>query len=372
MCKVSVIFDVPVSPNLARKDSKEACAFVQSTRLPDGAVFCAYRRGSGKHGPDGVLVAQRSCDGGRSWESPVTIFDESRLNPPRTVISGGIAALGDVLVAAWGRVEMRNPQAYVFSAEARGFLWEVCLSRSADQGATWSPAVKLATASCRVAGIATKPYILPGSGLCVPIEYTIESGPQATAGLISRDGGRSFAAPRVFAADPAGELSLCDARFGRLSSGEYLMHLWTFRHKTEETINVHQSRSADGENWSRPVPLNIVGQICTPLEIEPGFIVAACNHRQAPQGIQLWSSSDSGRTWCDQPLQMWDASAARVLAQKAAARVAAGRENVWDELRRFSFGTPDLLLLEDRTVLMTYYATVEKVFHVRACRFRVG
>ena len=42
-----------------------------------------------------------------------------------------------------------------------------------------------------------------------------------------------------------------------------------------------------------------------------------------------------------------------------------------DELQRFRFGTPDLVLLDAETVLLTYYATLNDVVHVRSCGFRV-
>ena len=46
-------------------------------------------------------------------------------------------------------------------------------------------------------------------------------------------------------------------------------------------------------------------------------------------------------------------------------------ENVWDALAVFSFGTPDLALLDDGSILLTYYATADGIIHVRACRFRI-
>ena len=42
---------------------------------------------------------------------------------------------------------------------------------------------------------------------------------------------------------------------------------------------------------------------------------------------------------------------------------------VWEALAGFTFGTPDLVLLADGSVLLVYYARIEGVTSVRACSF---
>ncbi len=68
---------------------------------------------------------------------------------------------------------------------------------------------------------------------------------------------------------------------------------------------------------------------------------------------------------------MWDLAAGRMLGEPAQARAVSKSEQVWDELQRFSFGTPDLSLLPDGSVFLAYWATVNQIIHVRGCRFRV-
>ena len=72
------------------------------------------------------------------------------------------------------------------------------------------------------------------------------------------------------------------------------------------------------------------------------------------------------------PLQMWDVRESRILGEPVRAADAESKdEGVWDALDKFTFGTPDLLLLDDGSVVMTYYGTIDGICHVRACRFRV-
>lgn len=44
---------------------------------------------------------------------------------------------------------------------------------------------------------------------------------------------------------------------------------------------------------------------------------------------------------------------------------------IWNELPNFTFGTPDLLLMDKDEILLTYYAELNGITHVRACRFEV-
>jgi len=371
--QVTVLSDAAVSPNLAAGDAGSACAFVQTTQRESGDIFCLYRRGAQKHGPDGALVAQRSGDGGQTWDAPLTVFDRTDRTPPETIICGGLCAVGDDLLAAFCSVEMLRPEAYVFSDEAEEFPRHINVSRSEDGGLTWTDPTHVDTAPFRRrTGVASSPFLMDNGDVCMPLEVRLDAGPQATAACFSIDGGRTFSGPSLLVGDATGNLSLCDARFARLADGTRLMHLWTFRADTEETVRVRECRSSDGRAWSQPEPVDIQGQISQPLELPSGLVISVCNHRQSPEGSQLWWSRDAGSTWRDRPIQMWDVRESRVTAQPADERATTKTEDVWDELPSFSFGTPALTLLDDGTVLLTYYGTIDGIIHVRACRFRVA
>jgi hypothetical protein len=47
------------------------------------------------------------------------------------------------------------------------------------------------------------------------------------------------------------------------------------------------------------------------------------------------------------------------------------KESIWDDLKTFTFGTPGLLRFDDGTILLTYYATIDGLIHIRACRLRL-
>ena len=196
----------------------------------------------------------------------------------------------------------------------------------------------------------------------------------ATALYTSTDDGRTFANAAIVASDPDGHLNLCDARFERLADGRLIGMLWTFLQESEETIEVRRVFSEDdGHTWSPPEPLGFVGQITAPLRLPSGALIAASNYRLSPEGIRLWYSPDAGRSWqTDEPLQMWDPGQRRIMASPIDQDIAEQpSEGVWEALQHFTFGTPDLQYLGDDRILLTYYATLDDIIHVRACLFRL-
>ena len=370
--KIEILSDEQVSPNL--HDGRNACcAFVQAVVRQDGRVFCVYRCGSAKHGPDGVLLMQSSTDGGWSWTEPSVIFDRTERTPVASVVGGAVAVSGDTLLVSFTYTEMTDPDVYVFSDEGWRLPRHLVVSRSRDGGRTWSNPVEISTKGFtdRV-GVVASPFLLPGGDLCVPIEIRTQAGPQGQAAVFSTDQGRTFSAPQILVADDEARLGHSDPRYIRLLDGTYLMHVWTYDYATQETVAVHESHSADGRTWSKARPTAIEGQICSPLEISPGFIIAVANHRAPPEGNRLWWSRDGGSSWNDRFIQMWDVNTARMVGEMVPERAASKDEQVWGDVPAFSFGTPILQRLDGGTILLMYYATVDGAIHIRACRFRIG
>ncbi len=373
--QLEILFDVAVSPNLGAGDRSHACAFPLSARLADGSVVCLYRQGTTKHSHDGVLLMQHSTDGGLHWAAPQTVANGLQATPTQTVVTGGLCQTpGGALLASFGSVEGLPPNTYPFGAEGERYPLRFFLTRSTDGGATWSPPWQPNLHPLARVGVTGPPFVAANGAICVPIECRIASGVNATALIISHDDGQTFSPPLLVAGDERGRLNLCDARFDLLPDGRLITLLWTFLQENEQTIEVHRTFSADhGQTWSTAQPLGFVGQITAPLVLPDGRVLAASNYRHSPLGSLLWHSVDGGATWAtDQPLQLWDAEQGRITGQPVTlAPLGEVEERIWDELQRFSFGTPDLLLLGDGSVLLTYYATLQGIIHVRACGFRV-
>ena len=103
-------------------------------------------------------------------------------------------------------------------------------------------------------------------------------------------------------------------------------------------------------------------------------MIAASNVRVSPQGIYLWFSCNAGESWnTEPPIIMWNALKERMVGAVTAPSTAADADQgkLWAALPGFTFGTPELIRLADDLFVLTYYATVCGIAHVRACRFRV-
>ena len=373
--RVEILSDEPISPNLISGNSGVACAFPLSTMLNDGSVCCIYRQGAEKHSHDGILMIQSSMDLGCTWSEAVPVFDGRLLEPRQTVVSGALCQSQEGrLLAVFGAVEGLPAGVYMFGPEGKKLPRRLFLSRSADNGLSWEPPEVVTLPGLAWPAITSKPFTLPDGEICLPIEYRTSGGVIATAMAFSADSGHRFASPVTVAADPAARLNLCDARFDRLPDGRLISLLWTFLEDNEETIAVHQSFSSDrGRSWTQPESTGTVGQITAPLSLPGGQLIAVSNYRHLPEGIRLWVSFDEGRHWnLDEPIQMWDSDSGRIVGELPEPhRRVTKSEGLWEMLPSFTFGTPDVVALADGSLLMTYYATVNDIIHVRACRFRI-
>ena len=210
--KVQILSDAAVSPNLAAGDPGVTCAYPLPCRLADGSLVCCYRRGREKHSRDGVLICQRSRDEGRTWEEPVAVYDGPRAREPESVHTGALVQdhRGDLL-AIFTAVEVKDPEAYIFSPEGQKLDQRLYLARSADAGRTWSPPRRFRVeATPRQVYVGSRPLLLAGGELFLPLEATAD-GAQVLLGTFSADGGENWSPAVTCAADPSGIVSYGDA-----------------------------------------------------------------------------------------------------------------------------------------------------------------
>src|SRR5262249_48334932 len=130
--------DVAVTPDSGAGE-RRSCASPMTCRLQNGDILCVYRRGTEKHSRDGVLIVQRSTDGGSSWSEPITIHDGMRSALPESVHAGALCQVEDgTVLAMFTAVEAKNPEAYIFSDTGRQLEQKFYLASSRDQGRTWT------------------------------------------------------------------------------------------------------------------------------------------------------------------------------------------------------------------------------------------
>jgi hypothetical protein len=182
----------------------------------------------------------------------------------------------------------------------------------------------------------------------------------------------AFAPAQVCTADANAQISYGDAKLAALPDGRLLALIWAFETATDTTLAVQRCVSDDnGRSWSPPQPTNLCAQITVPLALGDGNVIAASNVRTAPDGIFLLHSRDEGMSWdTTAPIRLWNPHEKRISGEVLALQDGESGA-IWEALPGFAFGHPDLVALDDSAVLLTYYAQINDIFHIRACRFRV-
>jgi hypothetical protein len=377
MMKVEIIYDVAVSPNLANRDGASVCVYPASTVTRSGHLLCVYRQGTAKHSRDGVLLVQRSSDAGRTWTAPSAVYDGMTGDCPESVHTGVVVEMaeGEVLVF-FTTVEAKKPEVYIFSEEGRTLRQRMWVAASTDGGCSWSSAREVDVPGLPLNRyLGSRPLVISDGALLLPIEATAPQGQQMMLGSLSVDRGQSFSAAFPIAWDRTARLGFGDGKFAELHDGSIIMVTWTYRHPSEETIQVHRCLSSDaGRTWSEPEPTDLVCQILTPLSWAGPQLLAAGTVRTVPEGIRLFAGRDAGRSWDSTgAVQLWDPRHLRASGRPLPLGSAGPDDGtgLWEALPSFTFGSPELMRTGENELVMTYYAIVDGITHVRACRFRV-
>jgi len=252
------------------------------------------------------------------------------------------------------RREENSPNAFTLRSQDRGQSWQDPFPLDLEFGQP-----------LRNVYVGSGPLVLPDGETLIPIEATNQAGSQIVVVTRSRSSARAVSPPGMCLEDHHGRLSYGDPRWTRLSDGTIVLLAWTFDNITEETVLVSRSISTDNsQSWSAPSKTGLPSQVTTPLTLHFKTILAAGNVRFSPAGIWVWSSRDAGITWnLTSPVQLWDEKTEQIVGVPGVPKSVCDRDadGIWNSLRSSTFGTPDLLTLDDKRVLMTYYATKRSV-----------
>jgi len=259
--------------------------------LKDGRILLVWSRFAGPEDDARAdLYATRSADWGRTWSTPYLLVSSQEAS--RNVMSVSLCrerGSGDALLF------------YLRKNSAEDL--QVWMRRSADEGNTWSAAVRVSTEDGYNVMNNARVVQLPSGRLVAPVAHSERSGGhQVATCYLSDDEGHTWRRSRGVVAFEDG--SPCqEPGVVRLRDGRLLMYIRTAKG------HIYRSHSSDrGETWEPPAPiLDLPAPLApaTMTRLSEGALVCAYNHR--PDGaragwadrtpLALARTDDDGRTW---------------------------------------------------------------------------
>lgn len=269
---------------------------------PKGTLlaFCEGRRASGGDSGDIDVLLKRSHDNGATWSEAQLVADAGpdTIGNPTPVVERRSGAILLLLTRNPGNV--RERQIVDGSAEGARTVW---LTRSTDDGATWSPPQEI-TASVKRAGwtwYATGPgngIQLRNGRLVVPCNHTIQGTRVMHSHVIySDDRGRSWKIGGI-AGEKTNESAVVE-----LDDGSLLLNMRSYHGANRRAVAHSRDR---GMTWS-PVRLDpaLVEPVCQasligvqPPETRRGRWLLFSNPANTGRaGMTVRASYDQGATW---------------------------------------------------------------------------
>ncbi|MCM8759690.1 MAG: glycoside hydrolase [Candidatus Omnitrophica bacterium] len=337
---------------------KKVCMFTSLFKHSSGRIFSSFRLGSRKDSADGIGVIAEFVDESE-WEIIFSDFEtqfEGKKGDIKVVElferqDGGISA-----VLSWFDCSERTE---LYDASSDTILpAKLILVDSYDMGKSWL--------NYRFVDIGN----LPGPALTGPILRTPNGyfvffetyGPEKPGGtschvaraILSIDG-INFGKIITVARHPENAIYYWDQRSTfDFETGKIITMFWTYDRKNEQDIDIHISYTdLKSLTWTVPVSTGIKGQIAAPVPVNGGRLLCFYVHRHYPGSMRLILSEDGGKTWnFEKELVIYQTSE-RMLAGTSKK---SSYSQYWEDMNMWCFGHPSAVFLDDKHVLLSYYA----------------
>jgi len=353
-----------------------------SVALGGGEILHAMQVGTSRQSPDVRCMLTRSFDHGKTWSEPVPFPLETAANhtPSAALFSWSPDGALRAMLNCHKNVGKDDPR---WKKENGGWVWtDSYWCESRDGGETWTKGNPIHPPH-PVGGfsVVLSPIVESPSGeRMIVIEPmpsdTVETLHHEAAVVFNKNGSDKWAGKAMMAHDPAHRTFYFDPRIAKLKDGRFVAFYWSHDTKSDTSLQTTIGWSEDGHVWSNPRTLPFWGFLTLPLVLNDGRLLAVYNHRREPQGVRCAISGDGGQTWdMESEYVLWDQRVRRIVGERASESIARKWEgNVLAEMfTSFQFGVPHPIQLDDGSVFVSFYATLEDgVTHQRYLRMRIS
>jgi sialidase-1 len=283
---------------VAGQDGYHTCRIPSLLVTPRGTLlaFCEGRKnGPGDAGAIDLLL-RRSFDGGKSWSPTQVVWHDgdNTCGNPCPVIDGRSGTICLLMTQNLGR----DTEAMILNGTSQGTR-TVWITRSVDDGATWSPPAEITRDVKRQTWTwyATGPGVgiqLKNGRLVVPCDnYLAGSKVQQSHVILSDDGGRTWKLGGVVGPQ-------CnEAQVVELRDGGLLLNMRSYRGKNRRLIAVSKD---GGETFSEPIEASdLIEPVCQASILrypgERGGILFSNSASTRREKLTVRFSHDEGKTW---------------------------------------------------------------------------
>ncbi len=343
-------------------------------------LFSVFQIGEIKNSSQSNLRLCHSRDGGETWRAIPGRFRTTFAGEAGSLSNGELVELRDgrlMLISTW--INRQEPTRPFYDPATEGILHtRILKSFSSDHGFTWSPWEEIPLFTQGWSYHTSGPILKSHDGTIMVIVESHKSfdafGPSTAAEgtwcLISTDDGTSFQGPHLVAQHPEHRLMYWDARLTQGNEpGTWLAMYWTHDQPGQRDLSVHLQLgrvSPSGITCGPVLDTGIPGQISAPLCLDSNRWLAVAVRRDHPGTITVWQTLDAGIRWkCEMTIHSQECGS--LVQDRTDLAVA----EIWENIRKWSFGHPAIRQLDRTHVLVTWYAGTSAKMGVQWARIRL-
>lgn len=328
-------------------------------KLPSGRWLVAFKASELKGDCDLVnAMLMWSDDEGQTWSEPyipVTLPEVGGV-PGQNRIAYPLSLGGKRVLLLMNWVDSSDlSKPYYDEVHESLKDTRIFYSFSEDEGMTWSePLLMDTTPVTDPVPLTGAPFLLNDGTIVCHFEINKKNGDPSkwvhkSAMIFSYDGGRTWR--DVVKVTEVPDMYYWDQRPNVLEDGKTIVNFfWTLDGKKEQYINIHLKESRDGGmTWSEFRDTGIYGQPGRPVDLMDGRLATVDINRVTGPVVTVRTGKDHGISY-DESLIVYDSQ----LAGQDSCYVSMNK--AWQEMYRYSVGHPALLRLNEKELLVYFYA----------------